>query len=167
MKKFVRLSIFLSLAIVLNIVEASIPLFNGNIPGFKLGLANIVTLYVLYTFSLKEAYYIGILRVILTGLLRTGLFNTYFIFSLAGCVLSIIMMYIGKKYLKLSIIGTSIMGSIFHSIGQIIVSIIILNMTSMIYYLPWLLIFSIITGIIVGIICKELIKHYEEYLIIN
>ncbi len=163
MKKFTRLSILLSLSIVLNIVESFIPIFNGIIPGLKLGLANIVTLFILYVYGLKEALYVGILRVFLVGILRTGLFNTYFMFSLSGCLLSIIMMYLALKLFKLSIIGISIIGSIFHSIGQVIVCIIILN-NAMLYYLPYLLLFAIPTGIMVGIITKYIVNNYQEYL---
>lgn len=160
MKYFTRLSLLLALSVVLNIVEAFIPLFNGFIPGLKLGLANIVTVFIIYQYGLKDALYVGILRVFLVGMLRTGLFNTSFIFSISGCILSIVMMFIAKKYLKLSIIGVSIIGSIFHSIGQVIIAMILLNKT-MLYYLPWLLLFSIPTGIIVGLISKKLIDSYN------
>lgn len=166
MKKFTRLSILLALSVVLNIVESFIPLFNGIIPGFKLGLANIVTLFILYEYGFKDALYVGILRIFLVGILRTGLFNINFLFSISGCLISIIMMFIFKKIFKLSIIGISIIGSIFHSIGQVIIAIIILN-NNMLYYLPWLLLLSIPTGTIVGIISKQLVKNYEEYLIKN
>jgi len=159
MKKFTRLTILLSLSVVLNIIESYIPLFNGIIPGFKLGLANIVTLFILYEFGVKDALYIGILRVFLVGLLRTGLFNTTFIFSITGCIVSILMMFLAKK-INLSIIGVSIAGSIFHSLGQIIIAMIILN-NNMIYYLPWLLLLSIPTGIIVGLISKKLLDNYN------
>ena len=158
-KKFSRLSIFLALEVSLNILESFIPFFNGYIPGFKLGLANIVSLYVLYKFSLKDALYLGILRVFLVGILRTGLFSTYFFFSLSGVILSVIMMYVGKKYFKLSIIGVSIIGSIFHSIGQILVAIIIIHF-NMLYYLPWLILISIPSGILTGVISNKLIKRY-------
>lgn len=167
MKKFTRLSLLLALSVALNVIEASLPLFNGYIPGLKLGLANIVSLFVLYEFSFKDTLYIGILRVFLVGILRTGIFSTTFTFSLSGVILSIIMMYIGKKYLKLSIIGVSVLGSISHCIGQIIMAILILQMKTMIYYLPWLLLFSIPTGILVGVVCKQLVKYYEENLIIK
>ena len=164
MKKFTRLSMLLALSVALNVIEASLPLFNGYIPGLKLGLANIVTLFIIYKFSLKDAFYIGILRVFLVGILRTGLFSTTFFFSLSGVLLSIICMYLAKNFLKLSIIGVSIVGSIAHSTGQVISSILLLQMTSMIYYLPWLLLFSIPTGILVGLICKQLVKFYDEVL---
>lgn len=165
MKEFTRLTILLSLSVVLNIIESFIPLFSGIMPGFKLGLANIVTLFIVYEYGLKNALYVGILRVFLVGLLRTGLFNTHFIFSLSGCVLSIIMMFLAKK-INLSIIGVSITGAIFHSIGQVLIAIILLN-SSIIYYLPWLLLFSIPTGIIIGLICKQLLNTYHQYLLDN
>ena len=164
MKKFTRLSMLLALSVALNIIEASLPLFNGYIPGLRLGLANIVTLFIIYKFNLKDAFYVGILRVFLVGILRTGLFSTTFFFSLSGVLLSIVCMYLSKNLFKLSIIGVSIVGSIAHSVGQVITSIILLQMTSMIYYLPWLLLFSIPTGILVGIICKQLVKFYDEVL---
>ncbi len=164
MKKFTRLSMLLALSVALNVIEASLPLFNGYIPGLKLGLANIVTLFIIYQFSLKDAFYVGILRVFLVGILRTGLFSTTFFFSLSGVIFSIICMYLAKNFLKLSIVGVSIVGSIAHSIGQVLTSILLLQMSSMIYYLPWLLLFSIPTGILVGLICKQLIKFYDEVL---
>lgn len=158
-KKFTRLSLLLGLSVVLSIIESFIPIFNGYIPGIKIGLANIVILFVLYKFSFKDALYISILRVILVGITRTGLFSTIFLFSLSGAILSIIFMYISKNYLKLSIIGTSIIGSIFHSIGQIIMAILLMNTINMIYYLPWILLFSLPTGLFTGIISKKLIDN--------
>ena len=164
MKKFTRLSMLLALSVALNIIETSLPLLNGYIPGLRLGLANIVTLFILYQFGLKDALYIGILRVFLVGVLRTGIFSTTFFFSLTGVLLSILFMYLAKRFFNLSIIGVSIIGSIAHSTGQVLASIFILQMSSMIYYLPWLLLFSIPTGILVGILCKQLVKFYEQNL---
>lgn len=164
MKKFTRLSMLLALSVALNIIETSLPLLNDYIPGLRLGLANIVTLFILYQFSFKDALYVGILRVFLVGILRTGIFSTTFFFSLTGVLLSIIFMYLAKRFLNLSIIGVSIVGSIAHSTGQVLASIFILQMSSMIYYLPWLLLFSIPTGILVGILCKKLVNFYEQNL---
>ena len=66
------------------------------------------------------------------------------------------------KKTKLSIVGVSVLGSISHSIGQIIVAFLILNNNTMFYYLPFLLIFSIPTGVITGLISKELIKYLKN-----
>lgn len=160
MKKFTRLTMLLSLSVVLNIIESFIPLFS-SIPGLKLGLANIIILIVLYLYSFKDALYVSLLRIILVGILRTGLFSTTFFFSLEGALLSLCMMFLAKKT-KLSIIGVSIVGSIFHSIGQVIVAIILIKNTYIIYYIPWLLLFSIPTGILVGIVSKIVLNNLKE-----
>ncbi len=164
MKKFTRLSILLALSVALNILETSLPLFETNIPGLRVGLANIVTLFIIYQYELKDAFYVGVLRVFLVGILRTGLFSTTFFFSLLGVLLSIIFMYLAKKFFKLSIIGVSIVGSVAHCVGQIIMAVLILRTDAMIYYLPWLLLFAIPSGLLVGIICKHLIKYFNDIL---
>lgn len=161
LKKYTRLSLLLALSVVLNLIESAIPIFNGFIPGLKLGLANTVILFVLYKFTFKDALYVSIVRVFIVGILRTGLFSISFFFSLGGALLSIIIMSLCKKLTALSIIGISIMGSIFHSLGQIGVAILFIKNANMIYYLPWLLLFSIPTGIITGIITKELLKYFK------
>jgi heptaprenyl diphosphate synthase len=158
-KKIAKLSMLLSISVVLGLLESLIPIFSGVIPGIKLGLANIVIVYAIYKFSFKDVLYISILRVILIGLLRTGLFSITFFFSLSGAIISLVVMYLVKKYTKLSIVGVSIVGAIFHSIGQIIIAIIFLNNINIIYYLPILLISSVITGIIVGLCADKIIKH--------
>lgn len=160
MKKFTRLTMLLALSVVLNIIESFIPFFSA-IPGLKLGLANIIILIVLYLYSFKDAIYISFLRIIIVGILRTGLFSTTFFFSLGGAFLSLVAMYLVKKT-KLSIIGVSIIGSIFHSIGQVIVAIIFLKNTFIIYYIPWLLLFSIPTGIVVGLTSKAILDNLEK-----
>lgn len=165
MKKFTRLTMLLALSVVLNIIESFIPLFNGNIPGLKLGLANIIILIVLYMFSFKDALYVSLLRILLVGILRTGLFSMTFFFSLGGALFSLCSMFIAKKT-KLSIIGVSIVGSIFHSIGQILVAILIIKNTYIIYYIPWLLLFSIPTGILVGFTSKTILNNLEDRKII-
>ena len=165
MKKFTRLTMLLALSVVLNIIESFIPLFNGNIPGLKLGLANIIVLIVLYMFSFKDALYVSLLRILLVGILRTGLFSMTFFFSLGGAFFSLCSMFLAKKT-KLSIIGVSIVGSIFHSIGQILVAILIIKNVYIIYYVPWLLLFSIPTGILVGFTSKTILNNLENRKII-
>lgn len=163
LKKFTRLTMLLALSVVLNIIESFIPFVGGSIPGLKLGLANIIVLLVLYLFSFKEALYISILRVILVGILRTGLFSMTFFFSLGGAILSVIVMYLVKKT-KLSIIGVSILGSIGHSVGQILIAIVLLKNIYILSYTPWLLLFSIPTGIFTGIVSKKLVQNLETRL---
>ena len=161
MKKYMRLVMLLSFSIVLSILESFIPLFNGYIPGLKLGLANIIVLIVLYKYDTKDVFFVSILRVFVVGLMRTGLFSINFFFSLSGALFSACFMILFKKT-KLSMIGVSVIGSIFHSVGQILIAILFLKNSNMIYYLPWLLLFSIPTGIFVGYISKMLLSELED-----
>lgn len=159
LKKVIRLSMLISLSVVISIIESYIPIFNNIVPGLRLGLSNIIIIFVLYKYGFKDGLYVSIIRVILVGLLRTGLFSVSFFFSLFGAIFSIISMYFVKKIKMFSVIGVSVIGSVMHSIGQIIIAIFILNNENIIYYLPYLLVFSVPTGIITGIISKKLIKY--------
>lgn len=161
MNKYIKLTMLLSFSIVLNIIESFIPLFNGYIPGLKLGLANIIIIIVLYKYEFKDVLFVSIMRVVVVGILRTGLFSINFFFSLFGSLFSVVSMFLIKKT-KLSMIGVSIVGSIFHSVGQIIIVILLLKNNNMIYYLPWLVLFSIPTGLFVGYISKKLILELED-----
>lgn len=154
MKKEIRIAMLLAFSIVLNILESFIPIF--NVPGIRIGLANIPILVTLYIYGFKDALYVSILRVFVVGILRTGLFSTTFYFSLFGSIFSIISMYLIKK-LKLSIIGVSIFGSFMHNIGQLVAAFIFIN-TNLLYYLPFLTILSIISGVFIGLVSKETIK---------
>ena len=160
-KKITRLSMLLAISVVLSLIESLIPLLNGIIPGIKLGFANIVILFTLYTFSLKDAFIISILRVFLVGILRTGVFSITFFFSLFGALLCFLFMYMFKIFTKLSIVCVSIIGSVMHTIGQIIIAVIFLSNVNILYYLPILLITSIVTGIIVGYISNALIAKIK------
>ncbi len=159
-KKISRLSMLLALSVALNIIETFVPLFNGIIPGLKLGLANIVILISLYIYGFKDTLLLSILRVFIVGILRTGLFSMSFFFSLSGAILSICMMFVAKKFSKLSIIGISIVGSLSHTIGQILIAVIFYNI-NMIYYMALSLILSIPTGIIIGFLAKEVKKTLD------
>ena len=153
-KKIINFSMLLAISVVLGIIDSFIPIL---FVGFKLGLANIIVLYVLYKYGFKSAIFISILRVFLVSMLRTGLFSISFYFSITGAILSIIMMSL-FKLTKLSVIGVSVIGSISHIIGQVIIASIILNTSSVFTLLPLLIIFSCITGIIIGIISMEIIN---------
>lgn len=160
-KKITRLSMLLGISVILNIIETLIPVFNGTIPGLKLGLANVITLIVLYLYSFKDALSLSLLRVLLIGILRTGIFSISFFFSLGGAILSVTTMALFKKT-KLSIIGVSIVGSISHSVGQVLIAVLLLKNIYIVYYIPWLLLFSVPTGILTGIISKHSVDYLKH-----
>lgn len=144
-------------AIVIAIIESFIP--SIGIPGIKLGLANIVIILTLYELGIVEAIIVDFLRVFLVGLLRGSLFTMGFLMSLTGAIFSLgimILFYLLIK--KFSIIGVSVIGSLLHVIGQILIAMIFLETGYVIYYLPVIALSAIITGVFVGIVASLIIK---------
>lgn len=156
-----KIAILTSICVVISILESLFTFIGDIVPGLKLGLANIVIIFTLYEYDFKTAFLVSIIRVLIVALLRTG-FGINFFFSLSGAIFSITFMYIFKKT-RLSIIGVSIIGSVFHSIGQVLVGMLLLDNYNVIYYLPYLLLFSIPTGIVIGIISKKMIDTAGRY----
>lgn len=154
-KMITRLGILLSLSLSLSYLESLIPL-NVSVPGVKMGLANIVTMYVLYYYGIKDASAVLILRVLISGFLFSGLSSV--IFGLCGGVLSILVMYLLKKVKSLSVIGVSIAGAVSHNVGQILIALIIMDNVGVLYYLPYLSITGLISGLLVGYISALLMK---------
>ena len=122
-------------AIIIAILESFIP--SIGIPGVKLGLANIVILIILYEIGIIEAIIVDLLRVFLVGLLRGTIVSMGFLMSLTGAVLSLgimILFYLLVK--KMSIVANSVVGSLFHVFGQILIAIIFLGSGYVLLYLP-------------------------------
>ncbi|MCR5350270.1 MAG: Gx transporter family protein [Acholeplasmatales bacterium] len=156
LKRYSIIAMMLAIAIVVGYVESFIPLF---IPGFKLGLANVVIMIMLYEFKWYEALLVDVLRIIILGLIFGTIFNPIFFMSLAGGLLSYVVMLIFSRIKIFSIIGVSIIGAVSHSFGQIVVAIIILSLNAVIYYLPFIALFSLGCGIVSGIIARTYLKR--------
>ncbi len=161
LKKHMQLSMLLTLAVVISIIESFFPLFGGIIPGFKLGLANVVIVFALYVFRFKEALFISLGKVLLVAILRTGLFSVTFFFSLSGALVSVLVMALFKKFNKFSIVGVSLIGAIGHGMGQIFFAVFFLESWQIINYLPIVMLLSIPSGIIVGLLAKNLIVYFD------
>lgn len=154
-KRLAILSMLLGVAIILGYVEAIIP-FDFGVPGVKLGLANVVSLIILYLYKTKEAYIVGILRVIIIGFLFANLSMIFY--SLSGLILSITLMFFFVKSRKFSIIGISVIGAIAHNVGQLIVALVLSRVDVILYYIPVLMIAAVITGICTGIVASGVLK---------
>lgn len=158
MKKTAYMGIFLALALICSYIETLIP-FHIGIPGVKLGLTNIVIVWALYLLGAKEALLISVLRIILSGMMFGNAFSIAY--SMAGGLLSLLVMVLLKKIAHLKCISVSISGGIFHNIGQLIVAAFIVQNYSVFYYIPVLLVSGTITGLIIGIISQELILRVK------
>lgn len=155
--KIVRLSIFLALGIVLNIIESSIPLPIA-IPGIRLGLANTMGLIVLYYYSPKEYVAIGFLRIFFVALFRTGLGSVSSFMSLAGWIVSTGVTLLVYLFKRTSIYGLSVISAMFHQVGQIVMVIILYNTPEFVNYLPVLLISGAISGVLVAFLTSKILS---------
>ena len=150
-----------SLALIFSYVEVLFP-FNAGIPGVKLGLANLVPLIILYRLDARYAFAANLIRVILAGLLFSGLFAA--LYSLAGSLTSFLVMYLLKKTHLFSVIGVSTAGGVFHNLGQLTVAMLAVSGPQLIHYMPVLIISGMIAGIIVGIGAAILLDRIPEKL---
>lgn len=148
-RHLVLLALMTAIALTLFILESQLSLPIG-IAGIKLGLSNLVTLFLLLKFSLKDAATVLLLRIFL-GNLFTGQFVSL-TYSLAGGTLSLLIMFLLSELLhEKSIWFTSVMGGIFHNVGQMIIAMYYLGIGGTVYYIPFLLVSGIIMGFLIGI----------------
>ena len=166
--KLALVGILTALTIVIAIAESFIP--SIGIPGVKLGLANIVILVILYELGILEAVVVNLLRVLVVGLVRGNIVSMGFLMSLTGAIMSLGIMILFYLLIKrFSIIGVSVIGSVFHVTGQVLIAMIFLESIYVLYYLPIIAISAIITGVFVGISAKLVIntkvisKQKEKY----
>ncbi len=160
-KKMVFIGLLIAQAMVLNYVEGFIPIPLG-IPGAKIGLANIVTVISLYTLAPKTTFFIVLGRTLLSTLLFGNV--SVFLYSFSGALLSFMVMALIYKKLKdkVSIPMLSIIGAIFHNVGQVLMaSLIIQNPRLIVVYLPILIIIAIPTGLFVGLASKTLLSYLQ------
>ena len=148
--------VYTALALIFSYVETLIPI-NFGIPGVKLGLANLIIVIALYKMSVKEAYILSIVRVVLSGFIFANLFSI--IYSLAGGLLSLTVMAMLKKSKQFSTIGISMAGGVFHNVGQLIMAMIVLESFNIAYYFPVLLLSGVLTGLLIGIVANEMLKR--------
>lgn len=155
-KKIAYLGLLIALAFVFSYIEFLIPV-NIGVPGAKLGLANLVVIVALYTLGERDAFLLSVVRIVLVGFTFANMASM--IYSLAGGILSYLAMVIAKRTKLLSMTGVSVLGGVFHNVGQIIVAILVLETASLVYYLPVLLISGITSGVIIGILGAMVTKR--------
>ena len=149
-KRITYLSLLIAIAIILGYLETFIPI-NFGIPGAKLGLANLIGLIALYRFGFRDALIITLLRVFIIASVFTNYYM--FLYSLSGALLSLLF----------STLIISISGAIFHNLGQILVALIFYGF-NIIYYLPYLIILSLITGSVIGILGQIILAKLPKQL---
>jgi heptaprenyl diphosphate synthase len=147
------------LAMMFSYVESFVPAAPG-VPGVKLGLANLVVVILLDKTSARSAWTVNVLRILMSGLLFSGLFGM--VYSLAGCSCSFLAMMLLKKSEKFSIVGVSMLGGVAHNFGQILIAILLTGTGKLIYYFAVLILTGMGSGIFLGFIAGDVIRHLPK-----
>ena len=153
-RKTAVIGMYIAVAMICSYIESLIPFYFG-IPGVKLGLANLAVLLAMYTLGTGSAFVVSVSRIVLTGFLFGNAFSI--LYSLAGGLLSFVVMWLLLRTKKLSVVSVSAAGGISHNIGQILVAAAIVENYRILYYIPVLLAAGLITGLLIGILAQELL----------
>ena len=159
-KKVAFLGLSIGLAMILSFVESQIPALVA-IPGIKVGLPNLVIVFMLYRIGAKETVTVSLIRILLVSILFGNLQSMTF--SIAGAVLSLLGMIILKKTNWFSCITVSIVGGILHNVGQIIAACIWTQTAEIAYYLPVLLISGIVAGTLIGLVSGIVVQKSQKW----
>lgn len=152
-----------ALALILAYVEILVqPLF-PTIPGIKMGLPNIIIVFVLYRRGAPYAIGVSLIRLILVSILFGNVMA--FLYSLAGAALSLAVMILLRRFNLLSTVGVSVAGGVTHNIGQILMAMLLLQTVELGYYLVVLTVSGIIAGILVGLCGSILLKKLPKKLV--
>lgn len=154
-RKLAYSALLCAVAIIFGYIESLLPL-PIPIPGIKLGISNLVLLFVLCK-DKRLAWGIMLVKVMLTSLLFSGM--TAFFYALAGGILSMLVMIILFSTQKFSIISISMAGGIFHNLGQLCAACILLINIKAFYWLPFLALAGAVAGTILGIVCCVLLER--------
>ncbi|MDD3270035.1 MAG: Gx transporter family protein [Syntrophomonadaceae bacterium] len=158
-KKLAVIAMLVAQASVLHFIESLLP-NPAPIPGVKLGLANIISLLALVVFDFKTSMQITVLRTILGSMLSGTLFGVGFLMSFSGaCTATCFMAVLLRCFPGFSLLGISVAGAVAHNLGQLFMAALILNFSGIFYYLPLMLLFSVPTGYITGLLSRELVKY--------
>ena len=168
-RKLTRIAILTAMAIILHIAEGMIPV-PLPVPGVKLGFANIITLTAIALFGLRKAMTVVVLRTVLSSLLTGTFFSVSFAMSFSGGVAAALLMaFLWKLSQKapnplFSTVGISIAGALAHNLTQLLAASLIMATGGIFFYLPVMLISSIPTGILIGILAKLLLPRLQTVL---
>lgn len=158
-KRIAYLGIFIALAFVFSYIEFLLPIHLG-IQAAKLGLANLVIMVALYLLTEQDAFVLSMIRVLLVGFSFGNM--TMMMYSFAGALVSFLVMLLAKKTKLFSIVGVSVLGGVFHNIGQLLVAIWMVKMGSLVFYLPALLLVGTISGVVIGLLAGIVTKHLKK-----
>ena len=162
-KRIAFLGLCTALALVLAYVEILIgPLF-PSVPGIKMGLPNIIIIFLLYRRGALSAAAVSLLRILLVSLLFGNVVALSY--SLAGAALSLLVMILLRKLNLMSEVGVSVAGGVTHNVGQILMAMLLLETSQLGYYLAVLTVTGTVAGILIGLCGSLLIRKIPQKLL--
>lgn len=159
-KSIAFLGISASVALLLSYIEFLLPPLFAAVPGIKIGLPNVIILFVLYAVGVKAAAGVSFVRLCVSSLLFGN--PVMFAYSAAGAVLSFLIMIVLKKTDKLSAVGVSVAGGVAHNMGQIFVAMLLLNTPQIAYYMIVLTVTGTVSGVFIGLCGAYLVKRLSK-----
>ena len=153
-KRMALAALLTAVMFIIGYIESLLPAFFA-VPGIKPGFANIPVMIAIYILDIKFALAMSVTRILLSGFTFTGMFAC--IYSLAGALLSIILMAVLKKTGKFSVTAISMAGGVAHNLGQVIVACIVVG-KAVLYYFPVLVVSGMAAGLLTGIVTGVLLK---------
>lgn len=156
-KKTAFLGLCVAVALVFAYVEALLPPLVSAVPGIKMGLPNIVIIFLLYRRGVWPAAAVSLCRILLVALLFGNVMALAY--SLAGGVLSLAAMALLKRLDILSVAGVSVAGGVLHNVGQILMAMLLLGTAELGYYLIVLAVTGTVAGLFIGLCGALLIKR--------
>lgn len=160
-RQLVTLSALIAVAMILSYVESMIPAFVA-VPGVKVGLSNIATVFALYALGWPYAICVSVVRVFLSALLFGNFVSL--IYSLSGAALALLVMILLKKLDRFSSVGISVAGGVCHNAGQIIAACIVMETTAIAVYIIPLILSGTIAGVVIGIVAGNLVDRVKKYI---
>ena len=158
-KRVAYCAMLTALAMIFGYVEALIP-FGFGIPGVKLGLANIVIVLALYMLPACQVFAIQLMRIVLVSFLFGNL--SMMLYSLAGGMLSLVVMLLLNRRDVFSITGVSIAGGVSHNIGQLIVAALVVQNLKIMFYFPIMIMAGLITGCLIGVLACRIKPVFDR-----
>ncbi|MBO4832185.1 MAG: Gx transporter family protein [Oscillospiraceae bacterium] len=145
-----------ALAVILSYVETLVPI-NLGVPGIKPGFANIVAVFILFSYGFGAALTVNILRVVIIAAMFGSPASA--LYALSGAIVSLIVMALLRKTGRFSVTGVSMAGGVMHNAAQLAVAIAVTKTPLIVSYLPALIAAGMVTGIVIGIISQLLLRR--------
>lgn len=154
--KIALYGVLLALAFIFSYLEHLIP----SPPGIKFGLANMVVMIALFLSGTGAAFFLSLIRIVLVGMTFGNLYSM--LYSLAGGMLSFVVMALLKNTKRFGTLGVSVAGGVMHNLGQILVAMLVVERVEVIYYYPVLFFTGSVAGILVGTLAALVLKHLPK-----